>query len=209
LDSYVTFYAEGANLALKTWSVEIKDENGAVQHFGPYNQEKVSIPGKSILGDKTKGNYKVTMIGETISGKTVKEEVPVQVVLWSQPVIEEGLRFSVIFEFDESEAIQIYEKYLSDFVTPRIPIGAKVMIHGYTDNIGDENHNLELSFARANDVRAIIESALAKSGRNDVTFEVYGFGENPNAAQFGNKYPEERFYNRTVIIDIIPQNPVL
>lgn len=209
LDSYVTFYAEGANLALKTWSVEIMDENGAVQHFGPYVQEKVSIPGKSILGDRPKGNYRVTMIGQTISGKTVKEEVPVQVVLWAQPVIEEGLRFSVIFEFDESDAIQIYEKYLSDFVTPRIPTGAKVMIHGYTDIIGDEKHNQELSLARANDVKAIIESALAKSGRKDVTFEVYGFGEDTNAAQFGNKYPEERFYNRTVIIDIIPQTPVL
>jgi len=48
-----------------------------------------------------------------------------------------------------------------------------------------------------------------KAGRNDVTFEVYGFGEDLNTAQFGNKYPEERFYNRTVIIDIIPQSKVL
>lgn len=209
LDSYVTFYAEGANVALKSWSIEIMDENGAVQHFGPYVQEKVSIPGKSILGEKPKGNYRVTMIGKTKTDKTVKEEIPVQIVLWSQPVIEEGLRFSVIFEFDQSNAIMIYEKYLTDVVTPKIPKGAKVMIHGYTDIIGDEKHNSDLSLARANDVRAIMESALAKSGRNDVTFEVYGFGEDIKAAQFDNKYPEERFYNRTVIIDIIPLSPVL
>ncbi len=208
LDSYVTFYAEGANVALKTWSIEIKDENGVVQNFGPYVQEKVSIPGKAILGEKPKGNYRVTMVGLTKTDKIVKEEVPVQIVLWAKPEIDEGLRFSILFEFDNSKAIQIYDKYLSDVVTPKIPIGAKVMIHGYTDIIGEEQYNLNLSVARANEVKAIIESALARLGRNDVTFEVYGFGEDPSRAQFGNKYPEERFYNRTVIIDIIPQIPV-
>jgi hypothetical protein len=206
LDSYVTFIAEGANYALRTWSVEVMDEVGIVQHFGPYIQERVNVPGKSILGNKSKGNYRVTMVGHTISGKTIKEEIPVEIVLWAQPVIEEGLRFSVIFEFGESDAIKIYERYLSDFVTPRIPKGAKVMIHGYTDIIGNEKYNQELSFARANEVKSIIENALAKSGRNDVTFEVYGFGEDLNTAQFGNEFPEERFYNRTVIIDIIPQS---
>jgi len=59
----------------------------------------------------------------------------------------------VIFEFGESKAIQIYERYLSDVVTPKIPRGAKVMIHGYTDIIGDAKYNQELSFARANDVK--------------------------------------------------------
>lgn len=205
LDSYVTFYAEGATKALKSWSIEIKDENGVVQNFGPYTQEKTSIPGKLILGDKPKGNFKVTMIGLTKSDKIVKEEIPVEVVLWAKPEIEDGLRYSILFEFDNANAIQIYEKYLTDVVTPKIPIGAKVMIHGYTDIIGDEKYNADLSLARANAAKTIIENALAKSGRKDVTFEVYGFGEDPNTAQFGNKYPEERFYNRTVIIDILPQ----
>jgi len=61
-----------------------------------------------------------------------------------------------------------------------------------------------LSVARANDVRVILENGLAKAGRTDVKFEVHGFGADQNLAPFNNKYPEERFYNRTVIIDIIP-----
>jgi hypothetical protein len=48
-------------------------------------------------------------------------------------------------------------------------------------------------------------NGLSKAGRSDVKFEVYGFGEDQNLSPFANKYPEERFYNRTVIIDIIPQ----
>ena len=49
----------------------------------------------------------------------------------------------------------------------------------------------------------IIESALAKAGKKNVTFETYGFGEDTSLSPFDNNYPEERFYNRTVIIDII------
>jgi hypothetical protein len=31
---------------------------------------------------------------------------------------------------------------------------------------------------------------------------VNGYGEDSNRSPFNNKFPEERFYNRTVIIDI-------
>jgi hypothetical protein len=53
-------------------------------------------------------------------------------------------------------------------------------------------------------VKNIIVSALSQSGRNDVKFELIGFGEDENKSPFENKTPEERSYNRTVIIDIVP-----
>lgn len=59
------------------------------------------------------------------------------------------------------------------------------------------------SMARANKVRYVIEDALAAAGRSDVTFEVYGYGEDPKFSQFENQFPKERFYNRTVIIDVM------
>jgi len=114
------------------------------------------------------------------------------------------LRFSVIFEFDDAKSIAIYQKYLSEIVAAKIPQNGKVIIHGYTDIIGSEDYNRNLSLKRARDVKEIIESALLNSGRKDVAFEVHGFGENQNLSPFENKLPEERFYNRTVIIDIVP-----
>jgi outer membrane protein OmpA-like peptidoglycan-associated protein len=125
-------------------------------------------------------------------------------VLWTPAKMEEGIRYSIIYEFNKSKAISIYEKYLTEVVTPKIPVGATVIIHGHTDIIGEEAHNQDLSLARANDVKNILESSLSKVGRNDVKFEVTGEGENENKSPFENKTPEERFYNRTVIIDIIP-----
>ena len=49
-----------------------------------------------------------------------------------------------------------------------------------------------------------MKKALKAEGRNDVTFIVEGHGEESGAMPFDNKYPEERFYNRTVLIDILP-----
>ncbi|WP_159519014.1 OmpA family protein [Sunxiuqinia indica] len=204
LDSYVTFNNAGADEAFSSWSVETKDKQGNVQKFGPYTQESVSIPGKTILGSNPEGTYKMTMIGRTASGKEIKKETTANLVLWTPPVTDEMMRFSVIYEFNNSEAIAMYNKYLTEVVTPKVPKNGLVIIHGHTDVIGDEDRNLNLSTARANDVKAIMEKALAKSNRSDVKFEVLGFGEDKSLAPFNNKFPEERFYNRTVVVDIIP-----
>jgi outer membrane protein OmpA-like peptidoglycan-associated protein len=201
-ESYVVFDVKGANEAFSVWSVQLVDETGKVQSFGPYTQESVSLSSKSILGDKTEGDYKITLTGQTKSGKAVSKETTAHIVLWEPAKIDEGLRYSIIYEFNKSKAISIYEKYLTEVVAPKIPANGTVLIQGHADVIGDDAYNLKLSQERANDVRSIIESALAKAGRNDVKFEVSGYGEDPSHSPFNNKFPEERFYNRTVIIDI-------
>ncbi len=206
LDSYITVNVMGGSAAYSSWMLETIDENGRVQNFGPYTQDKVRLPGKSILGTRSEGDYKMTMIAQTKSGKTVKKSSAAHLVLWTPPENEQGMRYSVIYEFDESKAINIYEKYLKDIITPKIPKGAMVIIHGYTDIIGDAAYNQKLSLARANDVKAIIAKSLWKAGRKDVQIEVYGFGEDEELSPFENVFPEERFYNRTVLIDIIPNN---
>lgn len=202
MESYVVFDVKGANEAFSAWSVQLTDETGKVQTFGPYTQESVSMSSKSILGDKTQGDYKIILTGQTKSGKVVTKETTSHIVLWEPAKTVEGLRYSVIYEFNESKAISIYEKHLTEVVAPKIPLNGTVIIQGHTDIIGDSDYNLKLSQARANDVRTILERALTKSGRTDVKFEVSGYGEDSNQSPFNNKYPEERFYNRTVIIDI-------
>jgi len=204
LDSYVSFHVDGGTVAFSSWSLEIMDAKGTVQKFGPFTQDHIVIPGKTILGAQPEGNFTVTMVGQTKSGKTIKKEAFTHMVLWTPSENEQGMRFSVIYEFNDANSIAIYDRYLSDIVAPQIPIGGTVYIHGYTDIIGDEANNQKLSLARATDVKNILEKSLAKAGRNDVKFEVYGFGEDEYLSPFENKLPEERFYNRTVIIDIIP-----
>jgi len=206
VDSYVSFSNEGGNKAFTSWYLEVTDDAGTVQKFGPYTDDQVSIPGKTILGTTPEGDYKVKMIGQTKDGKSITKETNVHMVLWVAPKESDGMRFSVIYEFDNSVVANNYQKYLTEIVIPKITNGANVIIHGHADIIGDSQYNQNLSFARSNNVKNILEKGLKKAHLTGVTFQVLGFGGDQKLSPFENKYPEERSYNRTVIIDIIPKN---
>lgn len=203
LDSHVILNADGAAEQLKVWSVDVTDERGAVQHFGPYTEDQASIPGKTILGNNQQGNYKVVMTGETKTGQIIMKESSVSLMKMDN-VKQEGLRYSILFDFDKSKTIDSYAKFLTEVVTPLIPENGTVIIHGHTDIIGDEKYNHTLSHNRATEAQQILEKALAAAGKKGVKFEVLGYGEDASMSPFDNNLPEERFYNRTVIIDIIP-----
>lgn len=205
LDSYITFLNEGSNAALSSWSMEIQDLNGEKQFFGPYNKEKVTIPGKLILGKHPQGDFKITMVGQRRLGGEVRADTTIHAVLWTPSVDEQGLRYSVLFGFNKTTTTDLYKRYLTEVVVPKIPAGSTVLIHGYTDVIGQEDYNLNLSQERANAVFDILKLELNRIGITDVFFQVYGFGEDTGLMPFENDTPEERFYNRTVIIDIIHQ----
>jgi len=203
LDSHVIFTATGATELLKWWSLELTDTKGITQHFGPFARDIITIPGKSILGESNTNSYKVVMLGETNSGRSVKKEGTVNLVKAASDK-QTGMRYSILFDFDKSKSITAYETFLTELVAPLVPENGTVIIHGHTDIIGSEQYNHTLSHERAIGSQEILERAIRKAGKTGVRFESYGFGEDLKLAPFDNKYPEERFYNRTVIIDIVP-----
>lgn len=203
LDSHVIFTVDGATELLSSWSLALTDEEGIIQHYGTFTGDQASIPGNEILKNKKQGNYTIIMTGSTKTGKYVEKSSSVSLTKLENPP-QVGLRYSILFDFDKAKTIASYKNFLTDVVAPLIPEKGTVIIHGHTDMIGEENHNLNLSRERAFGVLEIIKQALPKTIRKGVKFETYGFGEDLNMAPFENKKPEERFYNRTVIIDIIP-----
>ena len=203
LDSHVIFSVDSARQVLKSWSIEVTDSKGVVQHYGPFTSDKESVPGKTILGDSPNGDYKVVLVGVRKDGTTIRKESTVHLVR-QDDAVSKGLRYSIVFDFDKAKTIASYQKFLTDVVSPLIANGSTVIIHGHTDITGDDDYNHKLSVNRAQQTQKIIEHALAGLGRTDVKFETFGFGEEPAQSPFENNLPEERFYNRTVIIDIIP-----
>jgi outer membrane protein OmpA-like peptidoglycan-associated protein len=203
LDSQVLFTVAGAKEVLASWSLEITDDQGKVQRYGPFTRDQEGISGNVILGDRSQGDYKVVMLGEMKLGKSTRKDGSFQLIR-REVSVKEAVRFSILFEFDKSRTIASYEKFLTEIVTPLIPDNGKVIIHGHTDIVGEEDYNDKLSRERVEDARGIIEHAIASSGKRGITFETFGFGENLQYAPFENNFPEERFYNRTVIIDIVP-----
>ena len=203
LDSRVLFTVKSdKNQPLKSWNVKLTDENGTTQNYGPYTGEQESVVGNRILGNRSNGKYKVVMSGQTNDGAVVQKETTLNLVRSSELREEESLRYSILFDFDESNTVDTYEKFLSDVVAPRIENDSKVIIHGHTDIIGSEAYNMQLSEKRASETERILSNAVKRSGKNRVKFETDAFGMDTDRAPFGNKLPEERFYNRTVVIDI-------
>lgn len=202
-DSVIIFKMLNPDKTIYSWSMEIKDPNGKKQSYGPYMKETITIPNNTVLGKIEKGKFNIKMIGLTKNDKTIEKDTAVQLVKWVKPRTEEGYRYSVIYEFNDASSIAMYEKYLTEVVAPKITSGSTVNINGYSDIIGSESYNLTLSQERANDVYKILNNALKALGRSNVVFNTVGNGENPSLAPFANNYPEERFYNRCVIIDVI------
>jgi outer membrane protein OmpA-like peptidoglycan-associated protein len=205
LDSDVIITVPNAEENLASWSVEITDEKGSMKRFGPFTKDQERIAGREIIGSNMQGRYTVVMLGQTKGGQTMRKEESIKLVRSDEPQNDLGLRFSILFEFDQSKTVATYERFLTNVVAPLIPEGGSVTIHGHTDIIGEESHNLKLSRDRAEETRSIFERALSKAGKRRVKFDAYGFGEDVRRAPFENTLPEERFYNRTVIIDILPE----
>ncbi|MFN2262137.1 MAG: OmpA family protein, partial [Psychroflexus sp.] len=202
IDSRIVFEAapsEGA--PIESWTLLVTDEYGHTQNYGPYTRAKASISGNDILGDNTKGNYKVVMTAKTEDGSTITEESDISLTK-TELAKEEALRFSVLFDFDEAQSVNAYETFLRNVVVPLVEDKSTVIIHGHTDTIGEDAYNKTLSEQRAKDTEKILRRLL--SNKKNIKYQVFGFGSSQKEAPFDNKFPEERSYNRTVIIDVIP-----
>jgi len=201
-DAPVIVNVGGATEFLDSWSVDVKDANGNTKHFGPYTSEKENISGSAILDGSAGGTYTIVLNGTTKSGKPVTMETNFPLTRKDEPNVTEQ-RYSILFEFDKSTTVANYENFLKNNVAPIIPDNAKVIISGHTDIVGDEAYNMTLSNDRANEAKAILEKATTKAGKN-ITYQTIPCGV--GSPVFENTLPEERFYNRSVVIDIVPSD---
>jgi hypothetical protein len=186
-DNYVTVNNKGVKEAFYSWSLQLVAEQGKRQSFGPCTQDVASITRKSILGSRPEGDYRLKMIGQTKGDASVEKESNIHLILWNPANVKEGIKYNIISEFNKSKAITIYEKDLSDVITPEIPRGATAIIRGHADVIGEKVYNPYLSLAPANDVKNIIENGFSKTGTSDVKFELNGLREDAKLALLQTK----------------------
>ncbi|MGE3800606.1 MAG: outer membrane beta-barrel protein [Candidatus Kapaibacterium sp.] len=187
-------------------SVAITERDGTVKTFGPYRGDQdVRIDANELLGGtEREGRYTAKTVYVLKDGGTFESQSREFRLVRADPDEQQtGVRYSILFEFDKSKTVTTYEQFLRETVAPAIPNGSNVIIHGHTDVIGKPEYNNELSDSRVDEARRILTDALTKLGRK-VTFDSYGFGEDEKRAPFGNGQPEQRYYNRTVVIEIVP-----
>ncbi|MDB5036325.1 MAG: hypothetical protein JWQ98_3566 [Chlorobi bacterium] len=110
-------------------------------------------------------------------------------------------RYSLIlFDIDSPRLGTLNRRILQEYVLPDIAPGSQVSVVGYSDIIGNDDHDLLLSTQRAFGVaRWMKEYAQASDG---TVLNSQGMGRAD--APYSNEYPEGRFYNRTVLVYVTP-----
>ncbi len=199
----VTFKTEGTDEPFVSWSAVLTDDLGNQQNFGPYSNEVVCISAKSILGKRIFGKFDVAMTGKLKNGEQVRKETTVTLVHWEPEANEHIDRYKILYEYNNSKAIHISRQYITDVITPKIPPGSTVVIHGHSESLNGTVFSPTMYLIEVNDTRTIIENSLAKSGRSDVKFVVFGFGKDQIIAPFTKSNPLETFANRSLVIDVI------
>jgi len=193
-----------ADQDIDRWSVVIEGEGTSEVYNFPGTRTSTRIAADPILKDRANGNYTARVMATTRNGQTITREHNFRLVRQEAQSSATAQRYSILFEYDDSRTVQTYEDFLRNQVAPNIPNGATVYIHGHTDKVGLEEYNLELSARRATEVRTVLQNELSRLGRT-VTFDTYGYGEAENNAPFNNDRPEGRYYNRTVVMEVVPR----
>lgn len=190
---------------IASWRAEITERGGAPQMFGPFTNRNIArIDSKTLLGSRNEGRYTARAVILWKDGKeTTSNAEDFRLVRSDDEEEESGTRYSILFEFDESKTVETYRDFLAKIVAPAIPDGASVIIHGHTDVSGEPDYNAKLSQKRCDAAREILQAELDRLGRK-ATFDSYGFGEDERRSPFNNALPEQRYYNRTVVIEVVP-----
>jgi outer membrane protein OmpA-like peptidoglycan-associated protein len=162
----------------------------------PINNEKESIPqtAKDIeyyleVTDNSGQTVRTDASALTVEQKTVLQK--------SQKLIADKRidHYSIIlFDFDKPSLNSEQTKQVR-FIKDKIERNSKVTITGYTDRMGDEEHNRVLALERAKSMARTLSASNS---------EILGAGRDPEL--YDNSMPEGRFYCRTV--EVIVETPI-
>jgi outer membrane protein OmpA-like peptidoglycan-associated protein len=186
---------------IRQWQIVITGE-GKSQTYGPFTHASQRVDPRDIMSGLSNGRFTAEVIAVTNDGQRISQTKDFELVKKETPV-KQAHRYSIIFGYGQDDPVRGYENFLRSTVAAQIDPGSKVYIIGHTDAIGDAAVNYSLSTKRANEVRDIIRSEATKLGRS-ASYEVVGYGEEESGSTFRNNIPEGRFYNRGVIIEVVP-----
>ncbi|MGE5478956.1 MAG: OmpA family protein [Chloroflexota bacterium] len=154
--------------------------------------------------------YTAQLIVTTKSGAECRSDIisiPVMQVSTAQKKVIVGSDSTlenyslILFPFDRSDAGEINERIMREYVYERSKPTSAIWVTGHTDVVGLYDHNKKLSERRA----TTVENGIKRQTGGKVGFiNVRGVGE--DEPLYDNALPEGRFYNRTV--NVIIRTPV-
>lgn len=186
-----------SQIPIQKWEFNINsnDEN-IVKMNGkgtPDNQFKINFENnenlKSKIVNELSAFLKVDNAEET--GISEINKIPVNIIVKDSSI---NVYNMILFDFNKSYLSRQNLK-ITDYINKDLKEDAEVKVVGYTDKIGDEKYNQQLSTERA---------LSTASSLNTKNIEIVGKGT--EEYMFDNSTPEGRFYNRTVQVLIKQEN---
>ncbi|ROL62060.1 hypothetical protein D9V86_02610 [Bacteroidetes/Chlorobi group bacterium ChocPot_Mid] len=203
--SQVRFYNNGGTCYnIDKWSLEVNQSGNSLIIFKGENKMPERLiwrlyeVNQTLPRNESPVTFKV-QINDYYGNKIVSKEDTIKITIKTLQEKENGAaddkkidKYSLIlFDFDKSELNKENQKIL-DFINEKIKKSSKVLIEGFTDRMGDDTYNKNLSKRRAETVASKI--------KNTKNIIVEGKGE--NELMYNNELPEGRFYSRTVNITV-------
>ena len=113
----------------------------------------------------------------------------------------EGFRVPFLYP-NNARLLRVGKAVLDSFIAllPKTNKPIKVVVEGYTCDIGNPRYNLDLSIRRAK----VVANYLMRKSRTPLKFEVVGHGEDDPLVP--NTSPENRRINRRVEVRVVPQS---
>lgn len=192
---------EGAKI--RNWQLVITGE-GKRQTYGPFSRASQRVSPAEIMRDLNEGTFTAEVVAITDDGQRITQTKDFKLTRRSEPG-KQGQRYSIIFGYGQDDPVRTYDNFLKTTVAQQVEPGAKVYVLGHTDAVGDSTLNYNLSMKRAGEVRDIVRSESNRLGKR-ATYETVGYGEEESPSTFSNSTPEGRFYNRGVMIEVVPQD---
>lgn len=191
--------------AVADWRIRI---DGGAQITGGGD----SLPVSNDLDLRARGDSVLTFAVEAVvngrEGQVSRSvaSIPIRTVA-EQRVIEGWTRQSagrrvmtmqiVGFNFNSAELLERHRQMLRAIVDS-IQAGETIAVTGYSDLLGDQGRNLELSRQRAEAVAAFIRDELQRAGRAPAALTTTGAGSDDS--RYGNDLPEGRVLSRGVTV---------
>jgi len=194
----VTFMGDSHNEYEANWTLTAT-QNGAVlfekSGYGKTDEIEFNL-NRETATNISEGSLKLKLVGDYRYAKAVDElNIPITKDTLENEVQSLSL---ALFEVSSSRLNNDVKKSLLSFLS-NIPVDSEITVIGYSDNLGDESKNRELSKVRAEAVAAVIRDIdsdvkIAKiEGRGSDSYP-------PGVSSYST--PEERFISRTVQIQI-------
>ncbi|MCX7737158.1 MAG: OmpA family protein [Candidatus Kapabacteria bacterium] len=193
---------------IEKWSVSIFNDDKVIKKFEGNGKLPDTIlwemnERQDVINDIKKGFYfQVEAVDK--NNKIIRSNVENinvdHITVYKKLLIQEGDkridRYSLIlFDFNAANLGTTNSKIM-DYINSNINDNSTVLVEGFTDRVGDEDYNLELSKRRALTVWKLINAKIKS---------YMGFGE--SNLLYDNNLPEGRFYSRTVRVNV--ETPIM